>query len=142
MISIKTMCAALTLILLLSSGVVSHADGNTSDTTYTFNNSYGSGNSEYRYKSNYTKVYVHPTSGPTIKYTVYGAYDTFGDGRDSFSDTVYFGTGTYASITNYVKENNRNYAQLHFTRMVNTMNENTVGVWSPDSTQNYTVYGN
>lgn len=112
---------------------------NVRNETYSFNNGNSSGETSPREKQDTTKVYVYPKSGPTIKYAVYGATSQYGSWTPR---SVYhrIPTGVQASITNNVKEKNENYAKLSMLR-IQTINQDTTGVWSPDSTRNYTIYG-
>ena len=120
---------------VLGISITAHA-GNTSDIQYMFHNTGTSGNTPGREKQDSTKVYIHPSSGPVLKYTVQG----FGGStwvKRSNSYTV--PNGTQASFTNYVYEHSELYARLHLERTVYA-NTHTYGKWSPDSTKNYTVY--
>ena len=98
------------------------------------------GTTDGRPKNDTTKVYVHPTSGPALTYSVRGANNANGDGAIVVSGSFTIYNGTQASITNRVYEEGKPYAQLHFERTVYA-DAWTYGVWSPDSTRNYTVYG-
>ena len=131
------------VVFSAGAGAVVHADGNTSDTTYTFNNTASSGQTYYRNKMNDTKIYIHPENGLEIYYAAFGCNNTNGNNEYQCSDTVAIGIGVYASLTNYVNEWGYAFARLKFYRKIGSpVNINTTGVWSPDSTQNYTVYGN
>lgn len=108
---------------------------NTEDKYYT----YGGKGVEYtswRAKEDYTKVYVYPTSGGSIQYTVQGLKGSKAIYR---SNTHSIPVGVQASITNYVRENGNHKARL---KKENNAMASTIaaGWWSPDSTRNYTVY--
>lgn len=111
---------------------------NTADTTYAFSNTNTTGQSAWRTKENTTKVYVYPKSGPKIRYTVYGRKDSSGNATPC-SNQVAIPLGVQGSITNTVREKGYNQAQLRFER-ISYAQVDTKGVWSPDSTRNYTIY--
>lgn len=123
------------IIGVISFGSVSLA-GNTGDTSYSFNNYNSEGYSTWRNKEDASKVYIHPTSGPAIFYTVQGKR----------SGTIIVASNkhkiyvnTYDSMSNLVNENKCQNARLKFD--VDTVSPvDTIGVWSPDSTKNFTVY--
>ena len=134
---------AMVLILGCSKNI-SHADygyGDTSDEPYYFSNLNSTGHSNYRFKYNYSRVYVNPQSGPMIYYTVYAAFSEGGSGLGAVSGTYAIPVNVQASITNTAMDSGRYYVRLNFQRMVTIMNQTTWGYWSPDSTQNYTIYG-
>ncbi len=111
---------------------------NTSNKPYAFSNGNSTGQSEWCAKENTTKVYVYPQSGPKIRYTVYGRKDSSGGGVPC-SNQVAIPLGVQGSITNQVRENGYNMAKLKFERITYAQVD-TKGVWSPDSTRNYTIY--
>lgn len=115
-------------------------EANTNDTKYTFRNDKGIGYSKFRYKYNTTKVYVYPTDGPSLFYRVFGAKSDGGLGKASRSEHYKIKAGIQGSITNYVHENGESYACLKYGRCVKAPYVDTVGVWSPDSTRNYTIF--
>ncbi len=137
--------AVLFIAALSTAGLLNnvYAEGNTGDSLYTFNNTGTSSYTDYRRKKNDTKVYVHPTNGFTLYYTVQGWSDIiYHVSGINASDKCAIPIGEYASITNYVYENGLLYARLHLERYVNySVNTTTTGLWSPDSTQNYNIYG-
>jgi len=138
--SIVTIAMAMMLSVTAVVGFGTNAKAaNVRNETYSFNNGNSSGETSPREKQDTTKVYVYPQSGPTIKYAVYGATSQYGSWTPR---SVYhrIPTGVQASITNNVKEKNENYAKLSMLR-IQTINQDTTGVWSPDSTRNYTIYG-
>lgn len=134
-ILISVMSLAIAFSIITGFSVASSAYGNVSDEPYSFYNINTSGNTSSREKEDATKTYIHPQSGPALTYTVQG-YNGSWNNRSS-SHTVY--NGTQASFTNFVYENGEAYARLHFVRTT-TAYEWTIGEWSPDSTQNYTIY--
>ena len=137
----KTLVASLLVVTTVCLGMFSSAfAGNTQDTNYQFHNTNTRGTTDGRPKNDTTKVYVHPTSGPALTYSVRGANNADGDGVIVVSGSFTIYNGTQASITNRVYEEGKPYAQLHFERTVYA-DAWTYGVWSPDSTRNYTVYG-
>lgn len=110
---------------------------NTSDTNYSFDNrNESSRTTEWRAKNNDSKVYVNPRSGPAVYYTVEGTKSTK---AATCSKTFKIGNGIQASITNYVNELGYTKARLLLERAAYAQ-EWTKGVWSPDSTKNYTIY--
>lgn len=111
---------------------------NTQDRTYSFDNRSVSGNSEWRDKTDATKVYVYPKAGPKIYYTVQGKNGINGS-EINRSNTCAIPLGVQASITNSVWEKGGKYARLKMQR-ITTAYVVTTGVWSPDSTKNYTIY--
>ena len=137
----KTLVASILVVTTVCLGMFSSAfAGNTLDTDYEFHNTNTRGTTEGRAKTDTTKVYVHPTSGPALTYSVRGANNRYGDGAVVLSGSFTIYNGRYASSTSNLYERGEPFAQLHFERTVYA-NEWTHGVWSPDSTQNYTVYG-
>ncbi len=133
---------AISIFTIALSGVAgvssSVCAANVTDTNYSFYNINADGYTDPRSKENTTKVYVHPTSGPTLNYTVQGSTAPNGSWNNR-SNTHSIPAGTYASITNYVRESGETWARLHLQRTT-TAYEWTYGVWSPDATQNYTIY--
>lgn len=101
------------------------------------------GSCEWRTKNNATKVYVYPTAGPKIYYeangrkknSITGQYEKF---AGSYSYAI--PTGTQGSITNWINEKGGTEARLVMSR-ISYSRLDTSGVWSPDSTRNYTIFG-
>ena len=113
---------------------------NTDNELFTFsNNNSGYGYSSYRRKYNKTKVYVYPTVGPKLSYTVMGSHSSKGTNPIVKSDTHIIPLGIEASITNMVNEKGYAYAGLRMHRTVKAQTDSK-GWWSPDSTRNYTIY--
>lgn len=111
--------------------------GNTLDKSFSYSHKTKQGTTVWRDKYDDTKVYVHPISGPKTNYRVQGlSVDMQVNYR---SKVVAIPTGVEASITNYVYENDDIQARLRMTRS-SYQNKITRGVWSPDSTRNYSVY--
>ena len=121
---------------VICGGGVSNA-ANVEDTTYTFDNRNSSGSTGWRFKTNSTKVYVYPKSGPALYYTVWGKNAK--DNETNRSYRFYIPVGTQASITNYVYERGDIKACIKYDRKSYAY-EYTRGVWSPDSTRNYIIY--
>ena len=141
----KAILVALVTIAVAASGIAGFAGkakadgyGNTSDTEYSFYNMNSTGHSVSREKRNTTKVYVHPTNGPAIKYNVEGFHSSTNTWMDR-SNSFVIGAGIQASITNYVYENGERSARLGFVRQ-SYAGVDTRGLWSPDSSRNYTIY--
>lgn len=135
---VKIAIAAVIVVSASLGGVsTSVMAANTADSAYAFHNSSEVGYCSWRDKNDSSKVYVHPTSGPAIYYTVQGSKNrsTAADRSGSFLISV----NVQASITNSVSEKHESYARLKFKRRLYA-SEVTRGVWSPDSTRNYTVY--
>lgn len=114
-------------------------DPNYLDTMYSFKNVSSVGYSECRVKNNTTKVYIHPTSGPMLYYRVQGATSYTGTGATDCSNAHGLAVGVKASFTNYVFEDGFSHARLKLRRSKNVQ-DYSVGYWSPDSSQNYTIY--
>lgn len=123
----------------ISFSSVAKAAGNIADTKYEFYNTGTTGHSEWREKRDTSYVYIRPTEGPNIYYTVYGAKGQFGVNRERRSSTVAIGQGIQASVVNLVKERGDNYAQLEFKQNYYAA-AFTRGVWSPDSVGTFTIY--
>lgn len=117
-------------------GITSYAS--TIDKEYSFNNSSGVGHSVWREKDSATKVYVYPTSGPKIYYTVQGAVTTRTQ-ANTRSGKFAIPQGRQSSVTNYVYENHEGYARLRY-EAIRSENVYTKGKWSPDSSGTYYVY--
>lgn len=121
---------------------------NVSDTPYTINVQSSSGSFrgvQERDKQNNTKVYVNISSSPTLYTQVrtYGNRNTTTFYNETKGTTATVKRGVPSSITNYCYENKKsNYtyvlAQVRFRSNSSTTGAVT-GVWSPDSTKNYTI---
>lgn len=110
--------------------------GNTSDTSYSFYNAIVDDYTDGRAKLDSTKVYIYPNSGPALYYTVQGGSNGSWSNR---SNRHVVNNGVQASFTNFVYENNEHSARLHLERL-STAYDTTYGVWSPDSSRNYTIF--
>lgn len=110
--------------------------GNTEDHPFSFNNISTTGHSDWRDKNDTTKVYVYPTYGPKIQYTVQAKV---GDDGVNRSNIVAIPLNVQGSITNQVREKGGTVARLKFTRLTYAQTY-TGGKWSPDSTKNYTIF--
>lgn len=140
---------AVILFSMIASGIACFANtayaANTSDTAYSFNNYNSSACSVWRVKYNSTKVYIYPTYGPAVNYTVQGTTAVLDMVRDdsvsysNVSSVVRIPLGVQGSVTNWANEGGYKSVRLKFTP-VNMVNVDTGGYWSPDSTRNYTVY--
>lgn len=134
----------ITLILLgmiSVSGVKANfaANPNTIDTSFSYNNSQTYQETEWRYKYNTSKVYVYPKSGPKINYRVIGRNTLVSNVSYYRSNLVNIPTGVQGSITNQAVENGDDQVKIYMQRIASYTNY-TNGVWSPDSTRNYTVF--
>ncbi len=139
--TVATIAMAMMMSVTAVVGIGSNAKAaNVSDTPFNYNNANGSGTTEWRDKSDTTKVYVYPKSGPAIRYSVLGQKN--GDSDTTYticSNNVRIPQGVQGSITNHVYESGYRKAKLRMTRE-KYQNLNTTGVWSPDSTRNYTIF--
>lgn len=113
--------------------------GNTTNDEFKYNSNSPAGISRWRDKENATKVYIYPTTGPVVDYRVQGEAGVTGTANYR-SAYVTIPRGVEASVTNYVYENDENYARLRMTRRSTVTGKITSGWWSPDSTKVYTVY--
>ena len=109
------------------------------DTDYSFKSVSSVGYTECRLKTDTTKVYIHPTSGPNLYYRVQGTDTMDGYNAENKSNAHMIKQGVKASFTNWVREDNKIYARLKMRRSVNVA-AYTLGVWSPDSSQNYVIF--
>ena len=109
------------------------------DTDYSFKSISSVGYTESRLKTDYTKVYIHPTSGPNLYYRVQGTDTLDGYNAENKSNAHMIKQGVKASFTNRVREENKIYARVKMRRSAYAA-EYTRGVWSPDSSQNYVIF--
>ena len=112
---------------------------NTDNALFTHDNSISVSYSDFRYKYNSTNVYIYPTVGPMLYFRVQGAYSSSGKDVANMSNAHGVPLGVEASFTNTVKKNSASYARLK-KRHSKTVPVSSKGWWSPDSTNNYTVY--
>lgn len=132
----KLVTLAVTAALCVSGvvGVVG-ADGNVEDRAWEFYHQNSTLYTISRIKENNTNVYVYPKLGQTLKYMV----------QVNESNGYVDARSTYASIPVKTQATLRSEAGTDDSTRVKMVNEHinygyTSGVWSPDSTQYYTVY--
>ena len=133
-------CMAVTMV---SSMAIPVNAANTGDTEYWFKITAAYQKTEAREKTNTTKVYTYYTEGPAK--LAFQTWASVNDNNNSGTNatvggTVYLRKGVRYSITNKIKEWGYSYAYLR----VNSADESGLGmsaygVWSPDSSRNYTV---
>ncbi len=137
----KRLLTFMMMATLVLSGIcgmgMSVSAANTEDRPYSMDNRNETGTTSWRDKNNNTKVYVLPQSGPILRYRVRGRKGQ-GNGEPC-SNWAKIPNGKQASITNYVREKGLNEARLKMERTMYAQAW-TKGVWSPDSTRNYTIY--
>lgn len=104
--------------------------------SYSFYNMNQSANTAAKDKYTSKKVYIHPTSGPMLKYTVQG-YD--GTEWENRSSTHKVQNGVQASFTNFVYENHEPKARVHLKRTTQAYT-NSNGYWNPDPSKVYKVF--
>ena len=112
---------------------------NTADTTFSFYNGNKSTTTNWRDKTDTSKVYVYPKEGPGVYFTVRARKSSSDKEPQDGSHRFFVPCGVKGSLTNWVLENGRNQVQLYIQRRA-TAYLTTTGVWSPDSTRNYTIY--
>lgn len=138
----KAACMLMACTIMLTPAVsVQAATGNVTDTSFSGTTSF---TVNPREKRTSTKVYVYITKAPTkyINVQVLGNRNTASSWYNETKGTTAKVTkGVKSSITNYAYENrgaNNTYVLVKLK--VSTADSGTIsGVWSPDSTQNYTV---
>ncbi len=96
---------------------------------YSFYNGNSQGNSGKEEKATNRKVYIHPISGPGLKYTVQGRNDGTSWHNRSTPQIIY--SGSKVKVSNDVNANNETWARLHYVRTT-TAYTNTNGYWNPD----------
>ena len=84
--------------MLTTGSFASVLAGNTADTSYEFHNTNVSGNTGFREKNDTTKVYIHPTSGPELYFTVQAANSSYGSNCISASGRYRVGNSVQASL--------------------------------------------
>ena len=122
---------------VLGTSVSSHA-ANADNEEYSFNNSSAQGVGTFRNKKNSSTVFVHPTSGPKIFYTVQGK-TAVGLDIVECSNIVAIPLNVKGSIVNHVRKDGCDKARLSYQR-ITTGYVYTKGMWSPDSLKDYTVF--
>lgn len=146
----RVLAILLTTIVLIGSGnglKYAYA-ANTSDEPFRFvvaDNKGTFGKVNPRDKQNSTKVYVKVDSSPDL-YTQVRTYGDRNTGKfynETKSGTAVLRRGVPSSITNYCYEHrkaNCSYVLVQIGLRSNSASKGGVqGVWSPDSTRNYTV---
>ena len=145
----RKICLALLLAtsLIIPSAGAAYA-ANTTDTEFKFNLSFWgpkTAETEYRIKYNTTKVYFYviknDVSSPVKLYT-YGAKNKNGlgvgnDTKDGVALLSAKRTGKF-SISNNVREHRKSHVKIR-VELDGSIGGSMVGLWSPDSTRNYTV---
>lgn len=136
---ISKMVAALAAVLTLSSVCVSSAFADCTDTYWTTGNEY------IRHKAGDSSVYVYNYGTNNVSVSVYGEGSPSGRGYIDVSSYPGYGyhqttsltvlSGQRASIYQFIHEKGYSYAHLCVGNVYGSSN----GVWSPDSTQDYTV---
>lgn len=140
---------SMTIILAAVCGnaVMVHAD--TQDKPYTISVEISSGSFKQTVaydKENSTKVYVKINTSPT-RYTqvrTFGSRNTSQFYNETAGTTAVVEQGVPSSITNYIYEHrNTRYAvvpaKVGFRSNSSVVPGTVIGVWSPDSTRNYTI---
>lgn len=130
---------AIALLIVLQMSYVSAMAGNTSDTTYTFD--FYSSNVDTtpeRYKEDDTSVYMNCTGAITIEDSYLAeawGWDTDTGWQSCQGPQYSFSQGTYRFMTNYINENDMDYAWIrgYLDYASNNGQAYFTGVWSPDS---------
>jgi hypothetical protein len=128
----KIITAVLFSIAIAFSGTVGFANtvkANDHTYSYSFYNMNTHGNTGKESKSTNRKVYVHPISGPGLKYTVQGSATGSGWSNRSTQKTIY--SGSKVRITNSVYQNGEPWVRLYYVRTTAAYT-NTNGEWNPD----------
>ncbi|MCM1179494.1 MAG: hypothetical protein NC347_04500 [Clostridium sp.] len=136
-ISFMILSAVMVLGCVMGNASLASAAGNVQNRKFTFNSYVGMARTDWEDKKDTTKVYVYPQKGQPIYYTVGGLKD-----GESYQCSQKFKLPmeTECSITNTVREAGCTKARLRFDAITEKKNVTTSGLWSPDSTKNYTVY--
>lgn len=150
--SIRKMTTGILVAATIMSGVAGNVTpvfaANTSDTPYRINVETSSGSFkgvQERDKQNDSKVYVNISASPTLYTQVrtYGNRNTNTFYNETNGTTATVKRGVPSSITNYCYEHRKpNYTYVLATVKFRSNSAATgavEGVWSPDSTRNYTV---
>lgn len=129
----KKLIVMLWSVVIALSGIAGYATmtyaGINDRYSYSFYNGSKQGNTGIDEKATKRRVYVHPTSGPALKYTVQGHNEGSGWNNRSTPKIVY--CGSEAKIYNQVYQNNETYVRVHFVRTL-TAYTYTRGYWNPD----------
>lgn len=132
----KLVTIAVTAALCISGVVGVVGAANTTDTEWSFYNQNTKYNTTCRQKYDNTNVYVYPKSGLTLEYTVQennsGVYSYLRDIPVSIKPGIQATLKSDAVRYDIVR--------IEMTNSITGNYGYTTGVWSPDSTQYYTVY--
>lgn len=142
------------LACMICSGAFATLTPNYQDTSWSMYLQSMLGYTNWRAKANTSKVYVHPSYVSGLYMTVMGGVSSNAfinntpnesnlippTTETTRSKTFWIGAGIQASITNYVVENSENCARIKFNNYNTSSYGYATGVWSPDSTMNYTIY--
>lgn len=134
---ISKMVAALAAVLTLSSVCASSAFADCTDTDWTTSHEY------VRHKAGDSSVYVYNQGENKVKVSVYGSgasggyidVSSYPGYRSHTTTSLTVLSGQRASIRQYINEKGYSYARLCVGNVYGT----SYGVWSPDSTRDYTV---
>lgn len=131
--------ATLAAVLTLSSVCATTAFADCKDTPWNTSNEY------IRRKDDYSSVYVYNQGSNRVSVSVYGEGSANGRGYGDVSSYPGYSShkttsltvepGQRASILQFIKEKGYSYAHL----CVGNVYGPSYGVWSPDSTKDYTV---
>lgn len=141
MIKRRFVSVCLVCVMAMSLGLSSQVLANSSLTPYSFYNMNESGVTSWTQKDTTNKVYVNPTYGPSMNYTVMGSKVGGTSNGSIESGTHLIHQGTLAGITNNVKEHNNKYARLFYSRSGSQAQVYSGGYWSPDNLGYTAVYG-
>jgi len=103
---------------------------------YSFYNANKQGHSCIAYKTTPGTVYIHPTSGPALKYTVQGNNGSTWNSRSN-THTIY--AGTKASFVNSLNSHNETECRIQYKR-TGLAYTTTYGYWNPNPLNTYTMY--
>lgn len=133
MIKKRFVSVCLVLIMAMSLGLSSQVFASELGEQYSFYNMNESGSTNWKYKSMTSVVYVHPTYGPSMNYTVMGASSNNSSNSGSIESSTYLiQPGAYMGIPNTVREHGKSYARLFYSRSGNKAQVYSGGYWSPD----------
>ena len=120
-------------VVIAFSGIAGYATVIKADTNdrydYSFYNMDTQGHSYKQEKATNRKVYIHPTSGPGLKYRVQGSATGNGWTNRSSQKTIY--SGSSAKLANDVYDHGEIWARLQLVRTT-TGYTHTYGKWNPD----------
>ncbi len=104
--------------------------------SYSFYNGNSQGNTAEKNKISAQRVYIHPTEGPSLKYTVQGKHNGIWTNRSS---SYVISNGTKASFTNSVFGHGDSKVRVKYVR-TQTASTFTYGFWNPEPVGTYTIY--